>query len=280
MSEDTLDKQTYVNSSSLQYLLQELVPTSIRVSHKLLDPTVSTFDEESEQTRIDQQLSAIKEDLPGTVNVLDSDLVDSDEVSIRVETYGYNLGLKIAEVLLYKSSGSKVVDILDIMKFVCRDVWRCLYNKQMDNLRTNHRGTFVLVDNSYKLIAQLNSSKGMQDTLAKAKVYLWFPCGVIRGILMSFGIEPTSPQRLPSSLPRNPKASHLRREPQYIFKLARTDESNKVNANDEAIIKTILAESQRGSVDESPFLKAATTTTRIEISSSLNTNGRRRADPT
>lgn len=189
MTEDTLDKQTYVSNSSLQYLLQELVPTSIRVSHKLLDPTVSTFDEETEQTRIDQQLSSIKDDFPGTVNILDSELTDSDEVSIRVETYGYNLGLKIAEVLLYKSSGNKVVDILDIMKFVCRDVWRCLYNKQMDNLRTNHRGTFVLVDNSFKLISQLNSSKGMQDTLAKSKVYLWFPCGVIRGILMSFGIE-------------------------------------------------------------------------------------------
>lgn len=189
MTEDTLDKQTYVSNSSLQYLLQELVPTSIRVSHKLLDPTVSTFDEETEQTRIDRQLSSIKDDFPGTVNVLDSELTDSDEVSIRVETYGYNLGLKIAEVLLYKSSGSKVVDILDIMKFVCRDAWRCLYNKQMDNLRTNHRGTFVLVDNNFKLISQLNSSKGMQDTLAKSKVYLWFPCGVIRGILMSFGIE-------------------------------------------------------------------------------------------
>ncbi|KAK6889861.1 Trafficking protein particle complex subunit 6B [Candida tropicalis] len=165
------------------------IPTSIRVSHKLLDPTVSTFDEETEQTRIDRQLSSIKDDFPGTVNILDSELTDSDEVSIRVETYGYNLGLKIAEVLLYKSSGSKVVDILDIMKFVCRDAWRCLYNKQMDNLRTNHRGTFVLVDNNFKLISQLNSSKGMQDTLAKSKVYLWFPCGVIRGILMSFGIE-------------------------------------------------------------------------------------------
>ena len=116
---------------------------------------------------------------------MDSPLLDNDEVTIRVESYGYSLGLKIAEVLLYKSSGNKVVDILDIMKFVCRDVWKCLYNKQMDNLRTNHRGTFVLVDNNYKLISLLNSSKGMQETLSIFMV----PCGVIRGILMSFGIE-------------------------------------------------------------------------------------------
>ncbi|EMG47363.1 Transport protein particle (TRAPP) (ER to Golgi trafficking) subunit, putative [Candida maltosa Xu316] len=139
MTEDILDTQTYVSNSSLQYLLQELVPTSIRVSNKLLDPTINTFAEETEETRINQQLSSIVDDLPGTVNVLDSHLLDNDEVTIRVETYGYNLGLKIAEVLLYKSSGNKVVDILDIMKFVCRDVWKCLYNKQMDNLRTNHR---------------------------------------------------------------------------------------------------------------------------------------------
>ena len=35
----------------------------------------------------------------------------------------------------------------------------------------------------------------------------------------------------------------------YVFKLARTDESDKVNAHDESIIQTILSESQTG-IDE------------------------------
>ncbi|EGW30176.1 uncharacterized protein SPAPADRAFT_63790 [Spathaspora passalidarum NRRL Y-27907] len=189
MSEEILDRQTYVNSRSLDFLLQELIPTSIRVSHKLMNSQQSSVEEQDVPTTIDQQLSSIEGDLPGTVNVLDSSLIHNDEVTIRVENYGYNLGVKIAEVLLYRAGGNKIVDILDIMKFVCRDVWKCLYNKQMDNLRTNHRGTFVLVDTNYKLISALNSPHGMQDTLSKAKVYMWFPCGVIRGILSNFGIE-------------------------------------------------------------------------------------------
>ncbi|ODV82273.1 transport protein particle 33 kDa subunit [Suhomyces tanzawaensis NRRL Y-17324] len=195
---DILDTQSYVNAASLQFLLQELVPTSIRVSHKLADTnTLLSLADKDETSTIDKPLSSIPNDLPGTVNVLDLAALDQDDVSLRVEAYGYTLGLKLAELLLYKNTrfagtggpGSKIVDILDIMKFVCRDVWKCLYNKQMDNLRTNHRGTFVLVDNNYKLISSLSSPKGIHDTVSKAKVHLWFPCGIIRGILKSFGVD-------------------------------------------------------------------------------------------
>lgn len=115
--------------------------------------------------------------------------LESDDVAVRVEAYGYALGLRLTEVLMYKASASsRPEDILDIMKFVCRDVWRCLYGKQMDNLRTNHRGTFVLIDNSQRLMAQLHSLQGRSDTINKGRVYMWFPCGVIRGVLLSFGV--------------------------------------------------------------------------------------------
>lgn len=181
---DLLDSQKYVNSVCLSLLLQEIVPTSIRVSQVL-------GDSQDLQTRIDTSLSSIAKDLPGTVDVFESEDLSSDEVTLRIESYGYSLGLRLTEVLMYKAAANstKIVDILDIMKFVCRDVWRCLYGKQMDNLRTNHRGTFVLIDNSHRLIAGLNSAQGSADTLRKAQSYLWFPCGIIRGILMSFGIE-------------------------------------------------------------------------------------------
>lgn len=60
----------------------------------------------------------------------------------------------------------------------------------------------------------------------------------------------SSPKLSPISTPRRIiSAENLN----YVFKLARTDESNKVNANDESILNTILAESQHGSIDESPF---------------------------
>lgn len=197
MTSDLLEGTRLVNATCLDLLLQEMVPTSIRVSQHLNDydalpKQISTV---IEPTQIDLKLSSIAGDLPGTTNVFDSPLIYSDDVTVRIETYGFNLGIRLAELLMFhgvqKNANSKLVDILEILKFVCRDVWRALYGKQMDNLRTNHRGTFVLVDSNYKLISRINSAKGMSDTLTKSKVYLWFPCGVIRGIILSFGIDCT-----------------------------------------------------------------------------------------
>lgn len=179
---------------ALQLLVQEVVPTLIRVSHALQTqekpqgfvPTTSTT----------ELLTAVPHDTPGTVDIYELPLLNSDDVSIRIEKYGFQIGVSLAEVLLFKNNHishttTKIGDILDIMKFICRDVWKCVYGKQMDNLRTNHRGTFVLVDNSFKTIRGMNSPKGIQDTTAKAETYLWFSSGLIRGVLSSFGIEAT-----------------------------------------------------------------------------------------
>ena len=38
---------------------------------------------------------------------------------------------------------------LDIIKFLCKDLWQAVFRKQIDNLKTNHRGTFVLTDNVF-----------------------------------------------------------------------------------------------------------------------------------
>lgn len=185
---DVLDSDKKVNSVCLSLLLQEIVPTSIRVSQSLGDSSSSS--EKETQTRIDTVLSSLANDLPGTVAVFESDAILSDDVTLRIEAYGYALGTRLTEVLMYKSpSNAKIIDVLDIMKFLCRDVWKCLYGKQMDNLRTNHRGTFVLIDNDYRLISALNSGKGTPDSISKARSYVWFPCGIIRGILLSFGID-------------------------------------------------------------------------------------------
>lgn len=185
---DLLDPQKQVNSICLSLLLQEIVPTSVRVSQKLGEPPQS--ESKDLQTRIDTPLSSLAHDLPGTVAVFNSDLLSADEVTLRIEAYGYSLGLRLTEVLMYKTpANNKIVDVLDIMKFLCRDVWKCLYGKQMDNLRTNHRGTFVLIDNDYRLISNLSGGKGTPDSINKARSYVWFPCGIIRGILLTFGIE-------------------------------------------------------------------------------------------
>ena len=191
---DILDGNPQVAAVALQLLVQEVVPTLIRVSHAL--QTQEKPREFTPTTSSTELLTAVPHDLPGTVDIYDLPLLGSDDVSIRVEKYGFHIGVSLAEVLLFKNNHishttTKIGDILDIMKFICRDVWKCVYGKQMDNLRTNHRGTFVLVDNSFKTIRGMNSPKGIQDTIAKAETYLWFPSGLIRGVLSSFGIDAT-----------------------------------------------------------------------------------------
>ncbi|KAM9907271.1 hypothetical protein OXX79_001049 [Metschnikowia pulcherrima] len=188
---DVLESQTYVNNVCFNLLLQEIVPASVRVTQKLAETENGGFTRNSDaQTRINTSLSDIVGDTPGKVAIFDSELSNSEDVQLRVEGYGYDLGLRLTEVLMYKAATkSKIVDVLEIMKFICRDVWRCLYGKQMDNLRTNHRGTFVLIDNKYKVTAGFSSENGKADVVAKARTYTYLPCGIIRGILSSFGID-------------------------------------------------------------------------------------------
>ena len=188
---DVLESQTYVNNVCFNLLLQEIVPASVRVTQKLAETENGEFSRDSDaQTRINTLLSDIVDDTLGKVAIFDSELLNSEDVQLRVEGYGYDLGLRLTEVLMYKAATKlKIVDVLEIMKFICRDVWRCLYSKQMDNLRTNHRGTFVLIDNKYKVTAGFSSENGKADVVAKARTYTYLPCGIIRGILLSFGID-------------------------------------------------------------------------------------------
>lgn len=200
---ETLEEQKYVSSSLQQLLLGELLPVSIRLTDRLRKGAMPVQEKESEeteveQTRISSKLSHVGGDIPGSVKVLDSELRNDDEVTVRVELFGYDLGFRIAEVLLLKSNiGNKdagggarqFADVLEIMKFICRDVWSALYGKQVDNLRTNHRGTFVLVDSNFRMVSDMISDRGMNDTVSKSLVYLYLPCGIVRGILMNFGIE-------------------------------------------------------------------------------------------
>ena len=50
-------------------------------------------------------------------------------------------------------------DELDIMKFICKDFWTCVFKKQIDNLRTNHQVTL-----SSLLVTDCHSHSRLQLT--------------------------------------------------------------------------------------------------------------------
>uniref|UniRef100_H2Z7F9 Trafficking protein particle complex 6B n=1 Tax=Ciona savignyi TaxID=51511 RepID=H2Z7F9_CIOSA len=72
------------------------------------------------------------------------------------------------------------------MKFICRDFWTSMFQKQVDNLRTNHQGVYVLQDNAFRLLTHISSGKQYLDFAPR---YLAVSCGFIRGVLSNLGIK-------------------------------------------------------------------------------------------
>lgn len=88
-----------------------------------------------------------------------------------------------------------------------------IFRKQIDNLKTNHRGIYVLTDNRFQPLGRMSidrkaGPKATEEALSRAQLvrknqvvlssqdlqanvvqYLYFPCGVIRGALQGLGID-------------------------------------------------------------------------------------------
>ncbi|RAK96428.1 uncharacterized protein BO80DRAFT_458967 [Aspergillus ibericus CBS 121593] len=149
-----------LGASCLDFLLIELVPMAERMAKELASGEKSPDDEEIRETTF-----------------------------FRLESLGYRVGQGLAE-RRFSRDRPRFADNLDIIKFLCKDLWTILFKKQVDNLKTNHRGVYVLTDNSFRPFARMSTSvRG--EAVSMAQAYLWFPCGVIRGALSNLGITTT-----------------------------------------------------------------------------------------
>ncbi|GAB2277538.1 hypothetical protein Dimus_012248 [Dionaea muscipula] len=119
----------------------------------------------------------------------------------RIEAIGYQVGHQLSE--RYTMERPRFTDHLEVIKFLCKDFWSEIFKKQIDNLKTNHRGTFVLQDNRFRWLAHMSidpspdSSGSHEDpsgalvdnkAAQAASMHLYFPCGIIRGALTNLGI--------------------------------------------------------------------------------------------
>ncbi|XP_037372673.1 trafficking protein particle complex subunit 6A [Talpa occidentalis] len=101
-----------------------------------------------------------------------------------LEGVGFRVGQALGERLPREMLAFK--EELDVVKFLCKDLWAAMFQKQMDSLRTNHQGTYVLQDNSFPLLVRMAS--GLQY-VEEAPKFLAFPCGLLRGTLSTLGIQ-------------------------------------------------------------------------------------------
>ncbi|XP_004086402.1 trafficking protein particle complex subunit 6B [Oryzias latipes] len=102
----------------------------------------------------------------------------------KLENMGFRVGQGLIERLTKDTARFK--DELDVMKFICKDFWTCVFKKQIDNLRTNHQGIYVLQDNKFLLLCHMSAGK---QYLEHAPKYLAFTCGLVRGALSNMGVK-------------------------------------------------------------------------------------------
>jgi hypothetical protein len=102
----------------------------------------------------------------------------------QLEYVGFSTGYRLIERLTREMPRFK--DELDTIKFICTDFWSSVFKKQVDNLRTNHQGIYVLQDNTFRFLRQISNTSQYLD-LAPAHVV--FTCGLIRGTLANLGIN-------------------------------------------------------------------------------------------
>ncbi|GAB4817168.1 hypothetical protein N2152v2_004214 [Parachlorella kessleri] len=120
-------------------------------------------------------------------------------LAAAVEAIGLRVGRQLIE--RYAKDKAPLVDQLEVMKFLCKDFWSEVFRKNVDNLRTNKRGTFVLRDNHFRWLSRLSQNQvpaavgqGPQPPLPRQELaadYLHLPCALIRGALLQLGLECT-----------------------------------------------------------------------------------------
>lgn len=110
-----------------------------------------------------------------------------------IEAIGFRVGRQLVE--RYTQNRPRLGEHLDVIKFICKEFWADLFGKTVDNLRTNHRGTFVLKDNNFRWVTRLSANQQTPGMPAQpavtelAKDFLVLPCAIVRGALCHLGVE-------------------------------------------------------------------------------------------
>ncbi|KAK5966083.1 Trafficking protein particle complex subunit 6B, partial [Trichostrongylus colubriformis] len=87
---------------------------------------------------------------------------------------GYRVGYVMAERV--SKDAPKLLTELEVVKFICKEFWSAMFGKQVDNLRTNHQGVYVVQDNKFCTLRSLAEG---QQFVREAGALVTFPCGAV-----------------------------------------------------------------------------------------------------
>jgi hypothetical protein len=105
----------------------------------------------------------------------------------QLEKLGFSVGSRLVDKCAIDRS--RFTTTLEIVKFVCKDFWTDAFGKQVDGLRTNHRGVYVLIDNKFRWLLHTSLPESADESLRAT--FTAFPCGLLSGALTSLGVPCT-----------------------------------------------------------------------------------------
>ncbi|KAK3380316.1 transporter particle component [Lasiosphaeria ovina] len=194
---------SFLSASCLDFLLIEIVPLAYRVTNQL---EVSALEDAAAASNSANPSAVAAAGATTTIAATSAAgggtaqggaggrraAMDEEEereaVFYRLDTIGYRVGQGLVE--RFSRDRPRFNDTLDVIKFLCKDLWTLVFRKQVDNLKTNHRGVYVLTDNNFRPFARMSTEAGGQ-AVVRAQPFLWFPCGIVRGALAAMGINAT-----------------------------------------------------------------------------------------
>ena len=117
----------------------------------------------------------------------DENETDIESSALYLSQIGYRVGYALSEKL--SKDNPRYRDELDTVKYLCKELWICLFKKQVDNLRTNHQGVYVIHDAKFRLLQQtlLTMNKPVDDINRLHTLYISYSTGLLRGILTNMG---------------------------------------------------------------------------------------------
>ncbi|KAF5004070.1 hypothetical protein FDECE_9412 [Fusarium decemcellulare] len=180
----------FLSSSCLDFLLIELVPLAYRVTHErdtaLSELTGAPADVASTSHAVSSNAAGV---VSGTATRKDEE-EDLDAVHYRLEMLGYRVGQGLVE--RFSRDRPRFNDTLDVIKFLCKDLWTLVFGKNIDNLKTNHRAAKPSsVLNQYVPDLFRDFAVTFLGSNMHISQFLWFPCGIVRGALAALGINTT-----------------------------------------------------------------------------------------
>lgn len=148
----------YVDGALMDYLIIETV-SALRVSATVSAVRAKKIEQEMAEAGLLPPPPVLKSheqrDSIGSTTARSSSYVDEEDEGLRsrLEAMGLHVGANLAERLelstvlppmqtyLCRLSRDRPLfsDSLDAIKFICKELWVACWDKQVDNLRTNHR---------------------------------------------------------------------------------------------------------------------------------------------